>query len=210
MNITYRMRTEIGEQPEVLRRLADTQWSAARAVAEAICTRQPRYAFLAARGTSDNAAAYFKYLFEIANGLPCGLAAPSVVTLYHARLELRDALVVGISQSGQAPDVVEYIAHARAQGAFTLAITNDPHSPLAQTSELLLSLHAGEEQSVAATKTYTSTLGVIYLLSGALRSQHDAPEHLHRAGRLWSKCSKPSHTSKLSATAIATCANALP
>ncbi|MDW8107275.1 MAG: SIS domain-containing protein [Armatimonadota bacterium] len=178
------MRAEIGEQPEVLRRLADTQWSAVCAIAEAIRMRQPYYAVLAARGTSDNAAAYFKYLFEIANGIPCGLAAPSVVTLYRAQLALQDALVVGISQSGQAPDVVEYLAHARAQGALTLAITNDPNSPLARTSELLLLLHAGEEQSVAATKTYTSTLGIIYLLSGALRHQHDAPEHLRRAADL--------------------------
>ncbi|MCS6918328.1 MAG: SIS domain-containing protein, partial [Fimbriimonadales bacterium] len=179
----YLMRTEIGEQPEVLRRIADLEWRAAQAVAQQIHDQELRYVFLAARGTSDNAAAYFKYLFEIQNGIPCGLAAPSVVTLYRAKLNLRGSLVVGISQSGQAPDVVEYLAHAKANDAFTLAITNELDSPLAQASDFTLHLHAGAEQSVAATKTYTGTLGVIYLLSAALLQQQDAPQHLHQAAQ---------------------------
>ncbi|MCS7208786.1 MAG: SIS domain-containing protein [Fimbriimonadales bacterium] len=180
----YLMRAEMGEQPAVLRRLADEAWRAVRAVAQQIRDRELRYVFLAARGTSDNAAAYFKYLFEIENGIPCGLAAPSVVTLYRAQLRFHDALVVGISQSGQAPDVVEYLAHARANGAFTLAITNDLESPLAQTSDYTLPLHAGAERSVAATKTYIGTLAVIYLLSEALNARHDAPQRLRHAATL--------------------------
>ncbi len=184
MHTTHFMRAEIGEQPEVLRRLARAEWDAIQQLARELHTRGLHYVFLAARGTSDNAAAYFKYLFEIANGIPCGLAAPSVVTLYHAQLNLKEALVVGISQSGQAPDVVEYLAHAREQGALTLALTNDPNSPLAQTSHYTIPLHAGEERSVAATKTYTATLGAIYLLSAALRAQSEAPDHLHHAATL--------------------------
>ncbi|MCX7688405.1 MAG: SIS domain-containing protein [Fimbriimonadales bacterium] len=174
----YRMHAEIHEQPEVLRRIAVSEWHAVQEVARAVRQHGVRYVILAARGTSDHAAQYFKYLFEIENGIPCGLAAPSVVTLYRARLNLQGALVVGISQSGQAPDVIEYLNHARAQGALTLAITNDPKSPLAQVAELALELHAGEERAVAATKTYTATLSVIYLLSEALKDNASAPESL--------------------------------
>lgn len=182
--MTYLMRTEIGEQPEVLRRIADTEWRTVQTVAQQIRDHKLRYAFLAARGTSDNAAAYFKYLFEIENGMPCGLAAPSVVTLYRADLDWRGALVVGISQSGQAPDVVEYLAHAKANGAFTVSITNDPDSPLSHTSHFALHLHAGVERSVAATKTYTGTLAIIYLLSEALRNNPNAPQQLHHVASL--------------------------
>ncbi len=181
--MSYLMRTEIGEQPEVLRRIADEEWRAVQTIAQQIRDHELRFVFLAARGTSDNAAAYFKYLFEIENGMPCGLAAPSVVTLYRASLDLHGALVVGISQSGQAPDVVEYLAHAKANGAFTLSITNDPDSPLAHASHFTLHLRAGSERSVAATKTYTGTLAIIYLLSAALRHQHDAPQRLYQAAQ---------------------------
>ena len=92
------MRAEIGEQPEVLRRIADEEQRAVQTVAQQIRDHAIRAVFLAARGTSDNAAAYFKYLFEIQNGIPCGLAAPSVVTMYRAHLNLHGALVVGISK----------------------------------------------------------------------------------------------------------------
>ncbi len=182
--MSYLMRTEIGEQPEVLRHIADEEWRTIQTVAQQIRDQGIHAVFLAARGTSDNAAAYFKYLFEIQNGLPCGLAAPSVVTLYRAQLNLHNALVVGISQSGQAPDVVEYLAYARANGALTLSLTNDPESPLASASHFTLLLRAGAERSVAATKTYTGTLACIYLLSEALRGQRDAPQRLHHAAAL--------------------------
>ncbi len=177
--MSYLMRSEIGEQPEVLRRIADESWRAMQTIVQQIRDHDLKYVFLAARGTSDNAAAYFKYLFEIELGMPCGLAAPSVVTLYRAQLNLQGALVVGISQSGQAPDVVEYLAHAKANGAFTLAITNEPESPLAHASHFTLLLRAGAERSVAATKTYTGTLAVIYLLAEALRNNPHAPQQLH-------------------------------
>ncbi|MCX7926164.1 MAG: SIS domain-containing protein [Fimbriimonadales bacterium] len=179
--MSHLMRMEIGEQPEVLRRIADEEWRAVQIAAQQIRDRDLNFVFAAARGTSDNAAAYLKYLFEIANGIPCGLAAPSVVTFYRARLNLHGALVVGISQSGRSPDLVEYLTHAKANGAFTLAITNDAESELAHAAHYTLMLRAGVERSVAATKTYTGTLGVIYLLSEALNNNPRAPQQLHQA-----------------------------
>lgn len=172
------MRAEIYEQPAVLRRIAEREWQAIREAAARIQQENIDYVLLAARGTSDNAAKYFQYLLQIENGLPCGLATPSVVTLYRAQLNLRGGLVVGISQSGEAPDVVEYVVHARERGALTLAITNNPDSPLAQASHFHLFVHAGEERSVAATKTYTGTLATIYLLSHALKGASNAPDEL--------------------------------
>ncbi len=178
------MRAEIHEQPAVLHRVAEREWEAIRQAVERIRQEGVRYVLLAARGTSDNAAKYFQYLMQIENGLPCGLATPSVITLYRAQLHLQGCLVVGISQSGEAPDVIEYVAHAREHGALTLSITNDPQSPLAHASHLHLFVHAGDERSVAATKTYTGTLGVIYLLSQAMRQVNDAPDQLRTTAQL--------------------------
>jgi len=178
------MRAEIEEQPAVLRRVAEREWEAIRQAVERIQQAGVHYVLLAARGTSDNAAKYLQYLMQIENGLPCGLATPSVITLYRAQLNLQGCLVVGISQSGEAPDVIEYVAHAREHGALTLSITNNPQSPLAQASHLHLFVHAGEERSVAATKTYTGTLSVLYLLSQALKQAGDAPDQLCATAQL--------------------------
>ena len=125
---------------------------------------------LAARGSSDNAARYAQYLFGIENGLLAALATPSVFTHYGARPAMADALVIGISQSGQSPDIVEVVREGRRQGALTLAISNEPRSPLAEAAELVLPLHAGEERAVAATKTYTAQLMAVAMLSAALRN----------------------------------------
>lgn len=179
-----RMHAEIHEQPAVLRRIADEEWSAIQTVARQMHQQEVHTVVLAARGTSDNGAQYFKYLFEIENGIPCALAAPSIVTLYGARLDLRGCLVVGISQSGAAPDVIEYLAHARANGALTVAITNEPTSELAQVSQFCLQIRAGLEHSVAATKTYTGTLGVIYLLSQAYKGAPNALDRLYETADL--------------------------
>jgi glucosamine--fructose-6-phosphate aminotransferase (isomerizing) len=135
-----------------------------------------RLVVLAARGSSDNAALFGRYLIEIACGIPVSLAAPSVHTLYRAPLRLSDALVVGISQSGEAPDVTSVVAEARGRGALTLAITNEPRSPLARTADEVLLVHAGRERSVAATKTYTGQLLLLHLLSAALQGRSSWPE----------------------------------
>jgi glucosamine--fructose-6-phosphate aminotransferase (isomerizing) len=176
--MTHWMLSEIREQPQTLRQVAEKEWDAVCTLAEAIRREELHYVMLAARGTSDNAAKYGKYLLEIENGLPCGLAAPSVVTLYRAQLNLKGCLVIGISQSGEAPDVIEYLSHARSAGAVTASITNNPLSPLAQISDYPLCIQAGTEKSVAATKTYTGTLAVIYLLAEALKTGTNAQEKL--------------------------------
>ncbi len=127
-----------------------------------------RYAVIAARGTSDNAARYGQYLFGAHNQLSVALATPSLFGIYHSPPRLDGALVIGVSQSGQSPDIVGVLAEAERQGAPTVAITNDPRSPLAQAARHVIPLHAGEEWSVAATKTYTAQLVALALLSTSM------------------------------------------
>jgi glucosamine--fructose-6-phosphate aminotransferase (isomerizing) len=162
------LREEIFEQPAVLRRSLESQWSHVRDVAEVIRGRAIDYVFLAARGSSDHAGLYAKYLLGAYNRLPIALAAPSLVSIYGRPPRLEHALVLGISQSGQSPDIVNVIVEGRRQAALTLAITNDITSPLAQAAELVLDIAAGPEQAVAATKTYTAQLLAIAMLSVAL------------------------------------------
>jgi glucosamine--fructose-6-phosphate aminotransferase (isomerizing) len=156
---------EIHEQPEVLTRLLDRQAETAAQIAAAIRTRDVRYAVIAARGTSDNAARYAQYLFGALNRLPVALATPSLFSIYRTPPQLRDALVLGISQSGQSPDIVAVIEEGRRQGALTVAATNAPDSPLAHATDHILPLDAGEERAVAATKTYTAQLAALALLA---------------------------------------------
>jgi len=174
------MREEIGQQAQVVAAMAANARPFEAAAAEARAAGA-RFVLYAARGTSDNAAVYGKYLATIAAGLPCGLAVPSAATVYRARIDLRDCLVIGISQSGETPDVAEYVARARTDGAFTLAITNDRDSTLAGVAHCVLATGAGVERAVAATKTYTSQLAALALfwsawtgddaMSAALREQ---------------------------------------
>jgi len=131
---------------------------------------------LAARGTSDNAALFGRYLVEITTGIPVSLAAPSILTLYEARVDYREALVVAISQSGESPDVNVVLERAKAQGALTLGITNEASSTLARTAEHLFLVRAGRERSVAATKTYTGQMLLLYLLAYALGAPLRASE----------------------------------
>ena len=156
---------EIHEQPQVLARLLDRQASAAAQIAAAIRGRDVRYAVFAARGTSDNAARYAQYLFGALNRLPVALATPSLFSIYRTPPLLRDALVLGVSQSGQSPDIVAVVEEGKRQGALTVAVTNEPDSPLAQTADHVLPLGAGEERAVAATKTYTAELATLALLA---------------------------------------------
>src|SRR5690348_12970952 len=118
------MQSEIYEQPEWVARAIESERENATKLATAMRARDVRFVVIAARGTSDNAATYAKYLFEIVAGLPVSLAAPSVYTLYGARPRLDNTLVIGISQSGQGSDVVEVLSAARAAGALTACITN--------------------------------------------------------------------------------------
>ena len=168
------LRDEILEQPGVLRHWIETQLEAVSRVAEAILSHYVRYIFLAARGSSDHAGVYALYLFGSRNRLPVALAAPSLFTMYPQSPRLASALVMGISQSGQSPDIVSVITEGRRQGAITLAITNDPKSPLAQAAELSMDIHAGPEKAVAATKTYTAELLALAALSVAMAGNKEA------------------------------------
>ena len=168
------LKDEIFEQPAILRRWLDTQLDTAWRIAQAIRQREIDYVFLAARGTSDHAGVYAQYLWGSLNRLPVALAAPSLFTRYAESPRLRHSLVVGISQSGQSPDVVSVIDEGHRQGALTLAITNTIGSPLAEAAEFTLDIRAGEEKAVAATKTFTAELLVLAALSAALTGRSEA------------------------------------
>ena len=168
-----RMAREIAEIPAVVERALDEGAADLDAAAGAIARRAPRFVLIAARGTSDNAGVYARYLIETSLGIPVGLAAASVTTIYHAPLAWEDVLLVAISQSGKGPDVAAVVAAAREAGAPTLAITNDPASPLAAAAELVLPLRAGEERAVAATKTYAASLAAVAGLVAGLARRLD-------------------------------------
>ncbi|MBI5961437.1 MAG: SIS domain-containing protein [Chloroflexi bacterium] len=159
---------EIAEQPAVLQRLLSEQSETARQIARAIRDFNPAFISIAARGTSDNAARYAQYLFGTHAQLAVALATPSVHTLYQSPPNLARAVTLGISQSGQGEDVRQVLADARSQGGLTVAITNDPESPVALAADYHLPLLAGAEISIAATKTYTAQLTAIAMLVTAL------------------------------------------
>ncbi|MEU3600065.1 SIS domain-containing protein [Streptomyces sp. NPDC006798] len=163
------MAAETAEQPAVLRRILRDGAPTIRETAAAVAARAPRFVLLTARGTSDNAALYAKYLLEIELGLPCGLTSMSTTTAYGAKPDLRDVLVITVSQSGGSPDLVASTRAAREAGAVTLAVTNNPDSPLAAVSEFHIDVLAGPEKALPATKTYTATLLALYLLVQGLK-----------------------------------------
>lgn len=165
---------EIREQPEALSRLLTDGRAPVLDAAAAIRARDPLWVVIAARGSSDNAARYAQYVLGLRNRLSVGLATPSLFTLYGAAPRMEQALVIGISQSGQSPDIVAVLEAGRRGGAITLAITNDPGSPLASAAEHKIALCAGEEHAVAASKTYTSALCATAMLSAALADDAEA------------------------------------
>jgi glutamine---fructose-6-phosphate transaminase (isomerizing) len=162
------LRSELFEQPQAAQRLLETGREPLLRVAARLADRPVDFAVVAARGSSDHAAIYAQYLFGVRHRLPVALAAPSVLSLYGVAPRFERALVIGISQSGASPDIVSVVASARRQGAPTIAITNDPASPLGREAECVLDLVAGPELAVAATKTYTTSLLAIARLSLAL------------------------------------------
>jgi glucosamine--fructose-6-phosphate aminotransferase (isomerizing) len=177
------LHTEILEQPERLASLLDKQKRTVLEIAKAIQSHKVQYAFLAARGTSDNAGRYANYLWGAHNGLPLALATPSLFTYYQSPPRLQGALVIGVSQSGQSPDIVSVVEEGRKQGCLTLAITNIPDSPLAQAADLVLDIQAGEEKAVAATKTYTTELMAIAMISTALSNSEEHWKELASVSR---------------------------
>ena len=159
------MWNEIFEQPQVLEKCMNNT-AMLQEVIKAIKSQDIQWVYIAARGTSDHAAVYGKYLIESFLGIPVALAASSIVTIYQKEINFKNTLVIGISQSGQAADVIEVIHSAKRQGALTLSITNTADSPLANAAQFHLDCHAGVEKSVAATKTFTAQIFLLAQLVG--------------------------------------------
>ena len=185
--MTTQFERELREQPAALSQLIARGRPAVLALGERIREFAPRFVLIAGRGSSDNAARYANYLFGVRHGLAAVLASPSLITRYQSSLRLEEALVFGVSQSGQSPDIVAMLEHAKQQGALTIALTNDCASPLARVSGTCLSLEAGVERAVAASKTYTNELLAFAMLSAAIGGDGDAwsevervPEAMHR------------------------------
>jgi glucosamine--fructose-6-phosphate aminotransferase (isomerizing) len=174
------LRAEIAEQPDVLRRLLRDGASEVERVADSLRARPPSHVVIAARGSSDNAARYAQYVFGAHNGLVVSLATPSLFTRYHAAPQMAGALVVGVSQSGESPDLVAVVEEGRRQGCQTLAITNVIDSPLARAADHVIGLRAGPERSIAATKTYTAQLTVLAMLSAELAQDAARRRELER------------------------------
>ncbi len=162
------MLDEIREQPAALERTLQAERKPIEQLRSLLERDRPRLIMLAARGTSDNAAQFGRYLLEITTGIPVSLAAPSIFTLYQAKFNFDGVLVIAISQSGESTDTNLVLDRAREQGARTIGVTNEASSSLARLAEHVFLVHAGREKSVAATKTYTGQLLVLYLLAHAL------------------------------------------
>lgn len=161
------MGAEIAEQPDSWERLLAASRGADSEVADVggrIRSFAPHTVVIVARGSSDHAALYAKYLVEIGLEVPCGLVSPSTMTAYGARPDLRGVLMIGVSQSGGSPDLVQSLEVGRAQGALTVAVTNQASSPLASVAEAHVDILAGREVSVAATKSYTAQQLALFLL----------------------------------------------
>lgn len=175
-----KMLEEIREQPDALERTFREELSQTRQLKKRLSGARPRMIMLVARGTSDNAAQFGRYLLEIQTGIPVSLAAPSIFTLYKADFSFDGVLVIAISQSGESTDTNLVLERARSQGAVTIGVTNESASTLAGLAEHVFLVRAHRERSVAATKTYTGQLMMLYLLAYAL----GAPLNLDDVARI--------------------------
>jgi glutamine---fructose-6-phosphate transaminase (isomerizing) len=173
---------EIYQQSQVTSNFLNNQLTEVARLGELLSAKSPRFILIAARGTSDNAAIYAKYLFSSINRVPVGLAMPSLATLYRQTPDLTDGLVIGISQSGQSPDILAVLDDARRQNALTLAITNAPDSPMANEADHNIFINVGEERSVAASKSYTAQLLAIAMLSACWKKDPDLISDLYKIG----------------------------
>lgn len=162
---------EISETPRILGEIQDVNKDTMNALVSAIKSGSATNFVAAARGTSDHALIFFKYVLEVNSKYTVGLSAPSVVTMYKGKINYANSIVVGCSQSGKAADVLEIIKKGNEQGAITIAITNDVESPMAKEAKFHLFCNAGEEKSVAATKTFSSQLYLMLWLASEL-SEH--------------------------------------
>jgi glucosamine--fructose-6-phosphate aminotransferase (isomerizing) len=178
------------EQPQALRRTLKAERGHAMEFLKFARGRKFRLVVLVARGTSDNAAQFGRYLTEITTGIPVSLCAPSVHTLYQTQVDYRGSLVVGISQSGEGQDINMVLESAKRRGGYTVGITNERDSTMAKLVDEAFLVHAGRQRSVAATKTYTGQLMLFYLLAAALgtaismESVSEIPDRVEEALKL--------------------------
>src|SRR6267378_2090394 len=164
------MLQEIAEQPQALARTIQAERAKISRLGTFLQSREIDLIVLVARGSSDNAALFGRYLLEITTGIPVSLSAPSVHTIYGAKLKLEHALVVGVSQSGEGEDINRVLENAHASGAYTVGITNEPNSSMSNLVDEMLLMHGGRERSVAATKTFSGQMLLFYMLAEALAS----------------------------------------
>lgn len=178
---------EIMEQPKILENCLGLNQKTINAIVARLKEKNVDNVIIAARGTSDHAGIYGKYIIEIKKGIPVSLAAPSVFTIYEGNVNMANSLVIAISQSGRAADALEVIKSARQQGATTVSITNFEDSPLAVESEYHLFCGAGLEKSVAATKTFTSQVYLLALLVAAWSQDEGFKKELSEVPTLLNK-----------------------
>ena len=162
------MLQEIAEQPQVLERTIEAERDKLVKLGDFLRQKDIDLIILVARGSSDNAALFGRYLLEVTTGIPVSLSAPSVFTLYNAKLRLKRAVVIGVSQSGEGEDINYVLDQSKSFGAFTIGITNEGDSSMAKIADETLLIHAGREKSVAATKTYTGQMLHFYMLANAV------------------------------------------
>ncbi len=181
------MLQEIAEQPAALAKTIAEERDKVERLGDAVRKRDVDLIVLVARGSSDNAALFGRYLLEITTGVPVSLSAPSVHTLYHAKLNFKRALVIGVSQSGEGEDINRVLENARESGAFTIGFTNEPASSMVGLVDETLLTHGGPERSVAATKTFTGQMLLFYMLAAGLANDQrlidyeKIPEYAARA-----------------------------
>ena len=179
------MLQEIAEQPQVLEQTIAAERDKLTKLGDYLRQKDIDLIILVARGSSDNAALFGRYLLEVTTGIPVSLSAPSVFTLYNAKLRLKRAVVIGVSQSGEGVDINHVLERSKECGAFTIGITNEAASSMAKIADETLLIHAGREKSVAATKTYTGQMLHFYMLASAIGDRrlefHKIPDFVEKA-----------------------------
>ncbi len=175
------MAQEAAEAPARIREQLAANSSTIAAIVSQINQRAPKYVYMVGRGSSDHAGVFAKYLIEIEIGLPVVHSAPSIASVYNKQLQLTDALVLVISQSGRSPDILAQLAMAKAAGAMVVALVNDTSSPLAEQADFVVPLFVGPEKAVAATKSYLATLSALLQLVAVWSEQ---PELLNAVNAL--------------------------
>lgn len=171
---------EIREQPVALERCFEKNLPIIHDIVKTIKDKDINHIVIAARGTSDHAAVYGKYIIELLLGIPVALAASSILTIYQGRMKFKNCMVIGISQSGKAADVLEVLRCSRESGAITVGITNNSESEIALESEFFLNCEAGIEKSVAATKTFSTQMFLLACLAAEWADNKDMKNEIYQ------------------------------